>query len=74
MVINTKGQIVIPKALRDRFGIYPGQEVEFKEDHGKIILVKKDLKEKFLVLAKKYRYQMPQETKDTQQLMKELRG
>ncbi len=74
MVINAKGQIVIPKALRDRFGILPGQEVEFKEDNGKIILVKKGLKEKFVVLARKYRYQWPQGIKNTKQLLEDLRG
>ncbi len=74
MVINTKGQIVIPKALRDRFGIRPGQEVEFKEDHGQIILVKKGLKEKFTTLARKYTYQMPKGAKNTKQMIEELRG
>ena len=74
MVINTKGQIVIPKAIRDRFGIYPGQEVEFREDHGRIILVKKGLKDKFTALAKKYRYQWPHGVKNTKQLLEALRG
>ena len=74
MVINTKGQIVIPKILRERFGIQPGQEVEFKEEHGKLVLVKKGLKEKFGVLSKKYRYQWPNGVKSTKKLIEDLRG
>ena len=38
--VSEKGQITIPKALRDRLGIRPGQELEVKEDHGRLILVK----------------------------------
>ncbi len=74
MVINTKGQIVIPKKIRERFGIHPGQEVEFREDKGKIILVKTGLKEKFKSLAGKYHYEWPQGVKNTRDLLKELRG
>lgn len=74
MVINTKGQIVIPKAIRDRYGIRPGQEVEFREDHGKIILVKTGLKDKFKALAGKYKYQWPKGVNNTEQLLKALRG
>ena len=74
MVINAKGQIVIPKAIRERFGIEPGQEVEFKEDHGHLVLVKKGLKEKFTALAKKYRYTYPKGVKNTKQLMEMMRG
>jgi AbrB family looped-hinge helix DNA binding protein len=47
MVVNTKGQIVIPKEIREKFGIYPGQMVQFKEDKGKIVLIKTGIKEKF---------------------------
>lgn len=74
MVINAKGQIVIPKAIRDRFGIRPGQEVEFREDSGKLVLVKAGLRNKFMALARKYRYQWPAGVKNTKQLLRELRG
>jgi AbrB family looped-hinge helix DNA binding protein len=74
MVINTKGQIVIPKALRDRFGIRPGQEVELREDKGKLVLVKTGLKDKFKALAQKYKYRWPKGVKNTTQLLKALRG
>ena len=38
--VSEKGQITIPKALRDRLGIRPGQELEVKKDHGRLILFK----------------------------------
>ena len=38
MRVSTKGQVTIPKPLRDRTGIEPGTEVEFEFDGDKIIL------------------------------------
>jgi antitoxin PrlF len=32
--VNTKGQVTIPKALRERFGFQPGDEIEFIEVEG----------------------------------------
>jgi AbrB family looped-hinge helix DNA binding protein len=32
--VNTKGQVTIPKALRERFGLQPGDEIEFIEVEG----------------------------------------
>ena len=37
--LTSKGQITIPKSLRDRFGLQAGDVVEFVEDdHGRIIM------------------------------------
>ncbi len=36
-VVSEKGQITIPKALRDSLGIMPGQELEFEESGGTLI-------------------------------------
>jgi len=38
--MSKKGQIVIPKEIRDRFGIMPGDAVIFKVQGDKIILEK----------------------------------
>jgi antitoxin PrlF len=34
VTISSKGQVTIPKALRDRLGIQPGDRVEFWVDRG----------------------------------------
>ena len=36
MKITSKGQVTIPKGIRDGFGFLPGTEVEFVEDNGEI--------------------------------------
>ncbi|RMH56988.1 MAG: AbrB/MazE/SpoVT family DNA-binding domain-containing protein [Candidatus Hydrogenedentota bacterium] len=41
--VNTKGQVVIPKPLRDRFGLRPGTSITFREEKGRLVLVKGDL-------------------------------
>jgi AbrB family looped-hinge helix DNA binding protein len=41
--VTTKGQVTIPKRIRDHLGIAPGTKVDFKlSAHGEIILVKTD--------------------------------
>lgn len=35
--VSEKGQVVIPKALRDRLGIRPGQELEFSDRGGTLV-------------------------------------
>jgi AbrB family looped-hinge helix DNA binding protein len=34
--VGVKGQVVIPKAIRDRIGIRPGDEVAFDSDHREV--------------------------------------
>ena len=38
--VGAKGQVVIPKELRERTGLYPGSEVEF-ELEGERVVVKR---------------------------------
>jgi antitoxin PrlF len=39
-VVSEKGQITIPKSMRDRLGIRPGVAVEFREEQGRLIVEK----------------------------------
>jgi AbrB family looped-hinge helix DNA binding protein len=36
--LSTKGQIVVPGALRSRLGLHPGDEFSIKLDNGSIVL------------------------------------
>jgi AbrB family looped-hinge helix DNA binding protein len=36
-VVGEKGQVTIPKPLRDSLGIRPGTELEFEEERGKLV-------------------------------------
>jgi AbrB family looped-hinge helix DNA binding protein len=38
--VTTKGQVTVPKEVRDRLGIRPGDEIEFSEE-GRGYLVRK---------------------------------
>ena len=42
MRVTSKGQVTIPKDVRDALGITPGTDVGFQEEDGKIVLVNKD--------------------------------
>lgn len=39
--ISEKGQVTIPKVIREVLGIHPGDEVEFEKDNGEVKLHKK---------------------------------
>jgi antitoxin PrlF len=36
-VVSEKGQVTIPKQLRDRLGIAPGQELDFTDEDGRLV-------------------------------------
>ncbi|OAQ19852.1 AbrB/MazE/SpoVT family DNA-binding domain-containing protein [Thermosulfurimonas dismutans] len=38
--VAERGQVTIPKPLRDRLGIRPGTILEFKEEAGRLVAVK----------------------------------
>jgi AbrB family looped-hinge helix DNA binding protein len=40
MRVGERGQVTIPKDIRDRFGIGPSAEVEFRVENGSIVLKK----------------------------------
>ena len=39
-IIAERGQVTIPKPLRDRLGLGPHTVVNFTEDHGRLVLTK----------------------------------
>jgi len=40
--VGERGQVTIPKHLRDRLGIKPGEQVEFSEEDDRLVLRKAD--------------------------------
>jgi AbrB family looped-hinge helix DNA binding protein len=42
MRVTTKGQVTIPQHIREKMGITPHAEVDFIEENGRVILVKRD--------------------------------
>lgn len=44
MKIGERGQITIPKRLREKYGLFPNIEVEIKSDKKGIIIQKKSVK------------------------------
>jgi len=43
MRVTRKGQVTVPKELRERFGITSETDIEFREERGKLVLVKKSV-------------------------------
>ena len=43
MRVTSKGQVTIPKEVRDKLGIEPGTDVGFREEEGKIVLTNDDI-------------------------------
>ena len=39
-IVSEKGQVTIPKRLRERLGIRPGQVLDFSEDRGRLVASK----------------------------------
>ncbi len=62
--ITSKGQVTIPKEIRDKLGIRPGEDLAFEEKNG-TFYIKKSLKkspfDKWVGRLKKYRGQKTDE-------------
>jgi AbrB family looped-hinge helix DNA binding protein len=55
MRITSKGQVTIPKDMRDRFGLQPETEVEFVAEDGALRLVHSSTSQRGRKLVKKMR-------------------
>lgn len=44
-IVSEKGQVTIPKALRDRLGILPGHVLDFQEDRGRLVATKQTVQD-----------------------------
>lgn len=67
--VTEKGQVTIPKELRSRFGIRPGEEMAFREEDGHIVLEKAPRPGRFDHL-----YGIVKLDKPTDDLIDEMRG
>ena len=69
--ITTKGQVTIPKEVRERLGLRPGDELEFMEEDGVFRLSKRIPPAPF----KKYRgYLKNLSERDPDELVQQMRG
>ena len=68
-VVSEKGQVTIPKKLRDRLGITPGAVLEFREDAG-VLLATKASREDTIAAV----FGIIDQDRTVDDLMEEMRG
>jgi AbrB family looped-hinge helix DNA binding protein len=68
-IVSEKGQVTIPKVLRERLGLGPGQVLDFQERKGRLIAEKLPLQDTVSSV-----YGILQLGRRTDSLMRELRG
>ncbi len=70
--VTSKGQITLPKEIRDALGLIPGSQVEFQLEPGRVILRKRVSPEVFQRWQGYLRGKIP--TGSVDELMELLRG
>jgi antitoxin PrlF len=69
-VVSEKGQVTIPKRLRERLGIRPGQVLDFDEEAGRLVATKAAPEQDPVAAV----YGIAKLNRRTDDLMRELRG
>ena len=69
--ITSKGQLTIPKSVRERLGVGPGDELEFVEEAGQF-LVRKLVRESPVHAYRGYLKHL--EGQDPDELVRDMRG
>ena len=69
--VTSKGQVTIPKKVRDRLGVHPGEHVGFEEKEGVVVITKAVTKSPFDKWMGRLAKLEGQKSDD---LVKELRG
>jgi AbrB family looped-hinge helix DNA binding protein len=67
--VSEKGQVTIPKRLRDRLGIRPGQVLDFHEERGRLVATKRAAEDAVAVV-----YGILGSDRSTDHVMGDLRG
>jgi antitoxin PrlF len=67
--VSEKGQVTIPKSLRDRLGIRPGEVLDFEEEGGRLVARKADVRDPVDAVYGTLELPAP-----TDRLLDELRG
>ena len=70
--VTSKGQVTLPKEVRDALGIQPGSQVSFEVQAGRAILRKRPPEAAFRRWRGHLRGKIPEQTTD--EIMRELRG
>ena len=68
-IVSEKGQVTIPKRLRDRMGIKPGQVLAFREERGQLVATKAVVEDPLASV-----YGTLQLDRSTDEVIAELRG
>ncbi|MBI4702696.1 MAG: AbrB/MazE/SpoVT family DNA-binding domain-containing protein [Deltaproteobacteria bacterium] len=68
-VVSERGQIVVPKPLRDRLGLRPGQVLDCREERGRLVAVKVTERDGLDAV-----YGILRTRRRTAEIMRELRG
>ena len=69
--VTSKGQVTIPKAIREKLGVHPGEDVGFEEKDGMLVVSKVVTKSPFDKWVGKLKHLQGQRSDD---LVKEARG